>query len=113
MAQARESREQLEQAAESKEPAAADQPEPGPEPAPLQQAVQVELPTLSARKCEPQPGRSCVIGRQRLRFHAAHQSDREVVETKVSSLPSEVDLREPFERIREALEETIRSGSTR
>ncbi|MEX2285746.1 MAG: hypothetical protein WD648_01575 [Planctomycetaceae bacterium] len=110
MAQARVSQEQP---TELKEPVALEQSEPAPEPAPAQQIENVELPTRPTSHREQQPTGSCVVGRQRLRFHAAHQTDRELVEKRVASLPSEIDLREPFERIREALEETIRSGSVR
>jgi len=50
------------------------------------------------------------IGRQRFRFHEAHQSDPSSIEGKASAIPRDADLREPFDRVREALDESMRSG---
>ena len=51
------------------------------------------------------------FGRQRLRFHAAHPGDRGAVESSAAMIPQDADLREPFERVREALQETVRLGA--
>jgi len=48
-------------------------------------------------------------GRQTLRFHSAHHTDRDLIQKKIGRIPKDADLGEPFERIREALEETTRS----
>jgi hypothetical protein len=53
------------------------------------------------------------LGRQLLRFHAAHAEDREVANRGAQLVPNNADLREPFERVREALGETARAGGSR
>jgi hypothetical protein len=51
------------------------------------------------------------INGRKLRFHSAHTSDRNVIATKRNLIPQDADLKEPFERVREALNETVRSGA--
>lgn len=51
------------------------------------------------------------LGRQFVRFHAAHTEDRTAFEKDSHQVPRDADLREPFERVREALLETVRSGA--
>jgi hypothetical protein len=53
------------------------------------------------------------LGRQVLRFHVAHASDRSVASRGARVVPNDADLREPFERVREALGETARLGGSR
>jgi hypothetical protein len=53
------------------------------------------------------------LGRQMLRFHAAHANDRAVASRGAGVVPNNADLREPFERVREALGETARIGGSR
>jgi hypothetical protein len=53
------------------------------------------------------------LGRQILRFHAAHVDDQAVAERGAATVPQDADLREPFERVREALNETVQSGAGR
>jgi hypothetical protein len=53
------------------------------------------------------------LGRQNLRFHAAHADDRTIAQQGAASVPADADLREPFERVREALNETAQSGAAR
>jgi hypothetical protein len=48
-----------------------------------------------------------------LRFHSAHEHDRQEIEERIAALPKEIDLREPFERVREALDETTRVATVR
>lgn len=48
------------------------------------------------------------LGRQRLRFHTAHTEDRRTVSDKADRIPPHADLSEPFQRVREALDETMR-----
>jgi hypothetical protein len=57
--------------------------------------------------------RSLRLGRQIVRFHAAHETDREAVTGGARQIPADADLREPFDRVREALQETLRSGVLR
>jgi len=53
------------------------------------------------------------LGRQVLRFHVAHADDRSVASRGARVVPNDADLREPFERVREALGETARLGGSR
>jgi hypothetical protein len=53
------------------------------------------------------------LGRQVLRFHAAHLDDREIVARETPRVPADADLLEPFERVREALRETVKNGTMR
>lgn len=48
------------------------------------------------------------LGRQQLRFHAAHSEDGGIVSRKADRIPHHADLSEPFQRVREALNETLR-----
>jgi hypothetical protein len=58
-------------------------------------------------------GLTMPLGRQMLRFHADHASDRSVASRGARVVPNDADLREPFERVREALGETARLGGAR
>ncbi len=53
------------------------------------------------------------LGRQSLRFHSSHEQDETVARTGARLVPGDADLREPFERVREALSETTQSGGVR
>jgi len=53
------------------------------------------------------------LGRQIVRFHAAHGGDQAAVARDAGHVPQDADLHEPFVRVREALEETLRSGALR
>jgi hypothetical protein len=55
----------------------------------------------------------CRLGRQILRFHAAHAEDQSIAQKGAASVPQDADLREPFERVREALNETAQTGAAR
>ncbi len=57
--------------------------------------------------------RPCRLGRQLLRFHAAHGDDQAIAEQGAATVPADADLREPFERVREALNETSQAGAAR
>lgn len=50
-------------------------------------------------------------GRYVLRFHPDHVEDRDTVGSQLSKLPSDADLREPLERVSEALRESLRAGA--
>ena len=53
------------------------------------------------------------LGRQSLRFHASHADDRSQLAKSAGVVPEQADLFEPFERVREALQETMKAGSVR
>ncbi len=62
------------------------------------------------------PAEDCApiqLGRQMLRFHTAHAGDRSIASRGAEVVPNNADLREPFERVREALGETARLGGSR
>ena len=56
---------------------------------------------------------SLKLGRQIVRFHPAHDRDREAISGRARQIPADADLREPFDRVREALQETLKSGALR
>lgn len=53
------------------------------------------------------------LGKHVIEFHPEFAEDRNEVARFTKSIPADADLREPFERVREALIETIRLGSAR
>lgn len=71
-----------------------------------------EQPTSSESPPSEEPA-PCRLGRQILRFHAAHTDDQSIAKKGAASVPNDADLREPFERVREALNETAQSGAAR
>ena len=50
------------------------------------------------------------IGRQWFRVHSGHSSDRGDLESQTTQVPPDADMCEPFERVREALLETVKNG---
>jgi hypothetical protein len=50
-------------------------------------------------------------GAHQLRLHVDFESDRDVVTEIAKSFPGDADLIEPVERVREALQETLRAGA--
>ncbi len=53
------------------------------------------------------------VGKNRLRFDASHSMGRSAIENTSKNIPGDADLGEPFERVREALNEAIKMGSSR
>ncbi len=53
------------------------------------------------------------VGQQWLAFHAEYAVDRTAVQKRASQVPDTADLKEPFERIREALTETLKGPAAR
>jgi hypothetical protein len=53
------------------------------------------------------------LGHEIIFLHKSHEADRAEVEKLAKVVPVEADLREPFDRIREALVETIRLSMAR
>lgn len=54
-----------------------------------------------------------MLGRQHLRLHHAHDVDRRSILKRSHLLPEKADLEEPFERVREALQEVLNPGVSR
>jgi len=52
------------------------------------------------------PSGTIRLGRQVLRFHPGHGDDTSLLENRAAAVPADANLREPFERVREALNET-------
>jgi len=73
----------------------------------------VESPAPTDEPEEPEAPRSIKLGRQIVRFHPAHAEDHLAVSRDSRHIPADADLEEPFERVREALQETLRSGALR
>ena len=57
--------------------------------------------------------RTIQLGRQIIRFHPAHPDDHTAVSRESRQVPADADLLEPFERVREALQESLKSGALR
>jgi len=53
------------------------------------------------------------LGKHGIRFHSDFLSDRDEISKHTKGIPADADLCEPFERVREALVETVRLGSAR
>jgi hypothetical protein len=53
------------------------------------------------------------IGRHSLRFHSSHADDQSRIAPSADSVPEQADLFEPFERVREALQETMKASTAR
>lgn len=53
------------------------------------------------------------VGQQWLAFHAEFEADRAAVLKRSAQVPDTADLKEPFERIREALTETMKGPAAR
>ena len=53
------------------------------------------------------------LGNETVSFDPTHSHDRTDLEKFAKLIPSDADLREPFERVREALTETIRLSTVR
>jgi hypothetical protein len=84
----------------------------------LELRIHVELPVVfvcsSAETAESTDidGRQCLrLGCRIVRFHPAHQADHAAISRDAARIPSAADLQEPFERVREALQETLRCGA--
>jgi hypothetical protein len=53
------------------------------------------------------------LGRQSLRFHPSHSEDEPRLARSAGAVPDQADLFEPFDRVREALQETVKAGAGR
>lgn len=80
----------------------------------LREHVSLPIACLLDEKTESSdlPDESRVsLGAQSLRVHAEHTSDVDTIQQWTGTIPSDADLREPLDRVREALEETLRSAA--
>ncbi|HEY3963629.1 MAG TPA: hypothetical protein VGM05_03665 [Planctomycetaceae bacterium] len=73
----------------------------------------VEKGAQESNADEPGTRRSIRLGRQIIQFHVAHGGDQATVAGNSQQVPADADLQEPFERVREALQETLKSGALR
>ena len=71
----------------------------------------VSVPVASLGKSGA-PADALTIGKQWLQFHDGHPADQKELAKQAEQIPDTADLKEPFDRIREALAETIKSHST-
>ncbi|MBX3439988.1 MAG: hypothetical protein KF861_21035, partial [Planctomycetaceae bacterium] len=51
------------------------------------------------------------VGAQVVYVHSQHTDDVAAIQTFSSAIPGDADLREPLDRVRDALEETLRPGA--
>ena len=73
----------------------------------------IEPQSKSADNATNETPPSLKLGRQTVRFHPAHHDDLQTVSRGFNRIPADADLQEPFDRVREALQETLRSGALR
>jgi hypothetical protein len=73
----------------------------------------VESQKSTADSDEDGTHHSIKLGRQIIRFHPSHGGDQTAVARESHHIPTDADLEEPFERVREALQETLKSGALR
>jgi hypothetical protein len=71
------------------------------------------LPNPQTKQGEPTLPNGLKLGNEIVAFDASHTEDRSEIEKFAKLVPGDADLREPFERIREALVETIRLSIAR
>lgn len=80
----------------------------------VEQPVGLVEPQAQAEDAhEADAPQSIRLGRQIVRFHPSHAEDHLAVSRESRHIPTDADLQEPFERVREALQETLRSGALR
>lgn len=70
-------------------------------------------PKTDNRQLEKSSPNQISLAGEEVEFHHAHGEDRNEIEKLAKLVPVDADLREPFERIREALVETIRLSVAR
>jgi hypothetical protein len=77
---------------------------------PLRNSVAIPVACVHDSEETAEPMR---LGRQMLRFHGDHSDDTCIAKQGATVVPNDADLREPFERVREALAEASRTGGMR
>jgi hypothetical protein len=81
----------------------------------LRELLDVPVACLSLESVVPvlvggEDEESLMLGRQQLRVHHAHDDDRASILKRSHLLPEQADLEEPFQRVREALQEVLSPG---
>lgn len=80
----------------------------------LRDFISVPVASLSdlpvAKPVEGGP-RRLKLGNQILTFHSGHADDQAEIERQAAQIPSSADLKEPFDRVREALTETVKAAT--
>lgn len=76
----------------------------------LRSHVDIPIASLLAPQTETagDGGDQISLGRQWLLFHPEYREDQQTIQPRASQVPETADLQEPFERIREALTETLK-----
>jgi hypothetical protein len=69
----------------------------------------VSVPVASLIDGKVSSDETMPLGKQKLRFHDAHAADRSEIAKHAAQIPDSADLKEPFDRVREALTETMKS----
>ena len=88
-------------------------PEPLPAISPAEIASQRASAAAAPRTAAPAADGSLRLGKQTIRFHAAHTDDAGIFGREGHQIPADANLCEPFDRVREALQETMRCGALR
>jgi|SRR5579872_160572 len=73
----------------------------------------VQPPPQEAGEPEDPTRPSMKLGRQRVWFHPAHEADHMAMSLESQKISGDADLQEPFERVREALKESLKAGALR
>ncbi len=73
----------------------------------------VTMPVASLTESADNSEESLSLGKQRLRFHESHAADRTEIAKQAAQIPDTADLKEPFDRVREALGETIKTQAAK
>lgn len=79
---------------------------------PLREHVAMPVALVCGEQSESS-GEHVRLGRQTLRFDAAHAGDSQAVRDFADLVPDTADLSEPFERVRDALREALQAGVAR
>lgn len=77
----------------------------------LRDQVKVPVACCDEASGNDVPPQTVKIGDQILTFHSSHSNDVSQVQEQAESLPNDADLTEPLERVREALNETIKGAA--
>lgn len=66
---------------------------------------------LDTKQAADSGHRTLKLGNQMLAFHDEHADDLQTIQKEAAQIPESADLKEPFERVREALCETIKAAA--
>jgi len=77
----------------------------------LRTHIDIPVASLVVEQSEDEIG--LPLGQQRLLFHGDFEDDPRQIQQRAKQVPDTADLKEPFERIREALAETLKTPMAR